>query len=184
MDKTSVAKGAGFLLLVFLAALGGVWAGLEFRRSQGPPAGSETPVSKLAVGEAFPDVELVSPAGRQTGTAALVDAGGVVMFLRLDCEPCGVMVARWQQLQDAGDLAGVPTVGITTADPSAVEPYRREKGLGFPIYVDPDGVFVRDWGVRAVPYVVVVGPDGAVRQIFSSPQEIDGEEIRRQVGLV
>jgi peroxiredoxin len=183
MDKTSVAKGAGFLLLVFLAALGGVWAGLEFRNSQGPPAGFETPASKLAVGEAFPAVALVSPAGQRTDAAALVDDGGVVMFLRLDCEPCGVMVTRWQQLQDAGELAGVPTVGITTADPSEVEPYRREKGLGFPIYVDPDGAFVRDWEVRAVPYVVVVGPDGAVRQIFSSPREIDGDEIRRQVGL-
>ncbi len=182
MDKSSIAKGAGFLLLVCAAAAAGVFAGLYVREARQPEVQVRMPETKLHVGAAFPDVELVSTAGEPAASGSLVDDGGVVMFLRLDCKPCGTMVAHWQELRDAGELAGVTTVGITGDDPSLVEPYRRDKGLSFPIYLDPDDVFVRDWEVRGVPYVVVVGPDGAVRQTFMVPDQIDTEEIRRQVG--
>ena len=184
MDRQSMLRGAGFLLLVFVAAFGGVYAGMKFREARTPQIDLRTPESKLAVGETFPAVDLVSPAGEHAGSAQLVSDGGVVMFLRLDCQPCGQMVARWHELEAAGELAGIKTVGITSADPSLVEPYRQEKNLEFPIYLDPDHTFVRDWEIRAVPYVVVVGPDGAVRQIFSSPEQIDLDAIRQQVGAV
>ena len=174
MDKSSIAKGAGFLLLVF--------AGLYVREARQPEVQVRMPETKLHVGDAFPDVELVSTAGEPAASASLVGDGGVVMFLRLDCKPCGDLVAHWQELEDSGELAGVTTVGITSDEPSLVEPYRRDKGLSFPIYLDPESTFIRDWEVRGTPYVVVVGPDGAVRQTFMAPQQIDTGEIRRQVG--
>ena len=184
MDKQALIKGGGFLLLVFVAAFGGVYAGMRFRQAQAPSTAEvRVPDSKLAVGEAFPDVELESPQGEAASSAALVGGGGVVMFLRLDCQPCAQMVARWSELQAAGELAGVNTVGITSGQAELVEPYREEKGLRFPIYLDPEGTFIRDWKVQAVPYVVVVGPDGAVRERFSSPADIDVDQIRGEVGL-
>jgi len=184
MDKQALIKGGGFLLLVFVAAFGGVYAGMRFRQAQAPSTAEvRIPDSKLTVGQAFPDVGLRSPQGQAASSAALVDGGGVVMFLSLDCQPCAQMVARWSELEAAGELAGVTTVGITSGDPSRVEPYREEKGLRFPIYLDPERTFIRDWEVQAVPYVVVVGPDGAVRERFSSPADIDVEQIRGEVGL-
>lgn len=182
MDKSSIAKGAGFLLLVFAAAAGGVFAGMYVREARQPEVRVRMPETKIHVGEAFPDVGLVSTAGEPAASSELVGGGGVVMFLRLDCKPCGDMVAHWQELQDEGELAGVTTVGITSDDRSLVEPYRRDHGLSFPIYLDPERTFIRDWEVRGTPYVVVVGPDGAVRQTFMAPQQIDVDEIRRQVG--
>ena len=92
MDKQALIKGGGFLLLVFVAAFGGVYAGMRFRQAQAPSAAEvRIPDSKLAVGEAFPDVELQSPQGEAASSAALVDGGGVVMFLAWTASPA----PRW-----------------------------------------------------------------------------------------
>lgn len=181
MDKQSLIKGAGFLLLVFIAAFGGVYAGMKFREARAP-APPPAPESELKAGTSFPGTPVATPAGETADTANLVEEGGVVLFLRLDCEPCGNMVARWQELVEEGDLAGVTAVGITADDPSLVEPYREEKGLGFPIYIDPDGVFIREWKVQAVPLVVVVEPGGEIARTFSLPGDIDPDRLRREVG--
>lgn len=182
MDKQRLIKGAAFLLLVFVAAFAGVFAGMKFREARAPQPSPPPVPERLQVGNEFPDVPLVSTAGEAAAGADLLDDGGVVMFLRLDCQPCGRMVSRWQELAEAGELEGVTTIGITGDEPALVEPYRQEKGLGFPIYVDPDRRFVADWGVRAVPLVVVVGPEGEITRTFSNPADIDPDEIRREAG--
>lgn len=181
MDKQSLIKGAGFLLLVFLAAFGGVFAGMKFReaRAPAPPA---MPESKLQAGTEFPATPVVTPSGQPSDTGELVADGAVVMFLRLDCQPCADMVAAWKELEEDGDLEGVRTVGITADAPALVEPYRQEKGLDFPIFVDPERAFINRWEVRAVPLVVVVGPDGEITRTFSHPRQIESDEIRREVG--
>lgn len=183
MDKQSLLRGAGFLVLVFIAAFAGVFAGMKFREARAPAVPGEVPQSKIRQGTAFPGEEVVAPEGAALSTAELVSDGAVVMFLRLDCQPCGRMVERWQELTEAGDLAGVPTVGITISNPSEIGPYRQEKGLTFPIYHDPERIFVRDWAVSSVPLVVVVEPGGQVAQTFMAPQQIDVPRIRRQVGV-
>lgn len=183
MNRQSLLRGAGFLALVFIAAFAGVFAGMKFREARAPVPAGEVPQSKILQGTAFPGEEVVAPEGAALSTAELVSDGAVVMFLRLDCQPCGRMVERWQELTEAGDLAGVPTVGITISDPAEIGPYRQEKGLTFPIYHDPERVFVRDWAVNSVPLVVVVEPGGQVAQTFMAPQQIDVTEIRRQIGV-
>lgn len=182
MDKKSLARGVGFLLLVFIAAFGGVYAGMKFREARAPAAPS-VPESKIQAGMEFPSEQVEEPQGAAHSTAELVSDGAVVMFLKLDCQPCGNMVARWQELAAAGDLDGVPTVGITMDAADAIPAYREEKGLDFPIYRDPERRFISEWGVSAVPLVVVVGPGGEVVETFASPQQLDPGKIRQQVGL-
>lgn len=183
MDKQTLLRGAGFLVLVFIAAFGGVFAGMKFREARAPEGTAAVPQSRIQEGVEFPAEEVTEPDGAVHDTGELVAGGAVVMFLRLDCQPCGTLVARWQELTDAGDLAGVPTVGITISDPAEIAPYRAEKGLSFPIYHDPQSTFVRQWEVNSVPLVVVVEPGGEVAGTFMAPQQIDPAEIRRQVGL-
>lgn len=183
MDRQSLLRGLGFLVLVFIAAFGGVFAGMKFREARAPAVGADVPESKIQQGTTFPAEQVVEPEGAVHGTSELVSDGAVVLFLRLDCQPCGRMVERWQELTDSGELAGVPTLGITISDPVEIGPYRRDKGLSFPIYHDPDGTFVQQWQVSSVPLVVVVEPGGQVARTFYAPQQIDPAEIRRQVGV-
>lgn len=182
MDKKSLARGAGFLVLVFVAAFGGVYAGMKVRESRAPapPPPLET---KIQTGMEFPGEQVEEPQGAPHSTTELVSDGAVVMFLKLDCQPCGNMVARWQELVASGELDGVPTLGITMDDAELIPAYRESKGLAFPIYRDPQQRFVQEWKVSAVPFVVVVGPGGEVVETFASPRQIDPDKIRRQVGV-
>ena len=185
MNKQTLIRTAGFLLLVFLAAFGGVWAGMQFRQSQAPPAGApEVPESKLVAGVDFPDERVLVPEdGSELTTGELVAGGAVVLFLRSDCPACGEMTKRWNELAAAGDLDGVTAFGVSIEPTETITAYRQEKQLPFPVYQDPERSFVEQWEVNAVPLVVVVGPDGEVQQSFYFTHLLKADEIRRQVGV-
>jgi peroxiredoxin len=185
VNKQTLIRTAGFLLLVFLAAFGGVWAGMKFRQAQAPPAGAPAvPESRLVAGVDFPDERLVVPEdGRELATGDLVADGAVVLFLRSDCPACGEMTKRWKELAAAGDLDGVPAFGVSIEPPETITAYRQEKELPFPVYQDAERRFIEHWEVNAVPLVVVVGPGGEVQQSFYFTSLLKADEIRRQVGL-
>lgn len=186
MTKQTLIRTAGFLLLVFLAAFGGVWAGMQFRQSQAPSSGAppEVPVSKLVAGVDFPDERVLVPEdGSELATGDLVAGGAVVLFLRSDCPACGEMTKRWNELAAAGELDGVQAFGVSIEAPEMIAAYRHEKALPFPVYQDAERRFIEQWDVNAVPLVVVVGPGGEVRQSFYFTHLLKADEIRRQVGL-
>lgn len=71
-------------------------------------------------------------------------------------------------------------LGITTDSPAAVSGYRREKRIPFPIYRDPEHVFVERHGVTAVPFVVAVAPGGRIRDRFLGHRDdVDLERLGR-----
>ena len=174
-------RSAAFVVLVFVAAVAGVWAGLWFRESRAPAP--PVPASALVPGSVFPDAVLAAPDGaaRRTGDL-LAGRGGAVLFLKLDCGPCGRAVAAWQEAIDAGELAGVPVWGVTIDPPEEIVAYRAERGLTFPVYHDAERVSVGAWGVRSVPLVVVVDREGEIVATRSDPrQPVDGEALRELV---
>ena len=169
-------------MLVFLAAVAGVWAGLRFRESRAP---APPPVagSELVAGREFPDAPLAGPDGAAERAAELLAGrGGAVLFLKLDCGPCGRAVAAWQAAIDAGELEGVPVWGVTIDPPEAIVAYRAERGLTFPVYHDPGRVSVAEWGVRSVPLVVVVDRSGEIVATRTDPrQPVDGAALRELI---
>ena len=174
-------RSAAFVVLVFVAAVAGVLAGLRFRESRAPAP--PVPESELVPGREFPDAVLAAPDGvsRRTGDL-LAGRGGAVLFLKLDCGPCGRAVAAWQEAIDAGELDGVPVWGVTIDPPEAIVAYRAERGLDFPVYHDPERVSVGAWGVRSVPLVVVVDRAGEIVATRSDPrQPVDGAELRELI---
>jgi hypothetical protein len=44
-----------------------------------------------------------------------------------------------------------------------VRSYLGERGLDFPVLVDPDGRLAGRYGVRGVPTTLVIGPEGRIR---------------------
>lgn len=182
MTRSDVRRGAVFLALVFAVAFAGVWAGQEVRRWRAPagggPGGEIAP--GLVAGAPFPAVGVVEPDGTPRDTAALTAEGALVLFLRADCSACGLTVDRWLREIASGALAGVPVLGITTDSPAAVAGYRREKAIPFPIYRDPEHVFVERHGVTAVPFVVAVAPGGRIRDRFLGHRDdVDLERLGR-----
>jgi peroxiredoxin len=173
-----LARGAGFLVLVAVAAFAGVWLGMEFRqgRQAAPPPAIE---SDLVPGAAFPAETVLDAAGAAHDTARLAAGGGVVMFLAADCGACGLMLESWRPQIAGGALAGVPVIGLTYDPPERLADYPA-KGADFPVYRDAEQVFGREHGVIRVPTVIVVGRDGTIRDHWAGHREdVDFERIRQ-----
>lgn len=168
---------ASRLVLLVSAGLavgaGGLHLGTTARQWWGAAQGPSPPPSRLVEGATFPDVPVVGEDGTAHGTRALVAGrGSVVMFLDLDCPPCGEMASRWQAALDQGELSGVPVIGIATAEPGAVLAYKDEHGLRLPIFADPAGLFEgAPHHVSSFPFRVVVGRSGRIEATSVRPDE-------------
>lgn len=147
----------------------GRWLGVRGWSERGPSASLAR--SELVVGRPFPDVRLVTVSDDTLATSRLLSGrGGIVLFLDPECPSCAPAARRWQDLLDHGKLPRGAVVGIGGATAQALESYRRSSGLSFPIHRDPFDVFRREYGVRVVPYEVVVGRSGIVRAARPVPR--------------
>lgn len=177
MTRRDLARGAGFLALVFVAAFAGVWAGTAFRdaRAPGGGPGHET---DLLPGAAFPAEMVIDAAGQPHDLARLAADGAVVMFLAADCSACGMTLERWQPEIEGGALAGVRVIGVTYDPPERLADYPA-KGARFPVYRDAERVFGLEHGVTSVPTVVVVAPGGEIRDRWVGHRDdVDFARIR------
>lgn len=181
MTGRGVARGAGFLALVFAAAFAGVWAGTAFRDAGAP--GRPAAETDLVPGSAFPSETVVDAAGQPHDLARLAAGGAVVLFLAADCGACGRTLERWEPEIEGGALAEVPVIGVTYDPPERLADYPA-KGARFPVYRDAERVFGHEHGVTAVPTVVVVGPGGEIRDHWVGHRDdVDFARIRRMVTL-
>lgn len=172
---------------VFAVGVAGVWVGTLLRervaRGQSVEVSARAPRSLLHAGDAFPDVALEDAAGNGLSTTDLLaNAGGVVLFIDLECPPCTDMCLRWQRAIDAGVIPADQVIGVTNQTTEVAETYRSEHGLRFDIYHDPGGVFRHEYDVSRFPLEVVVGESGRVRSTsYESASDVDTEALARQL---
>jgi peroxiredoxin len=173
-------KLAAVLALVVVAALAGVWTGQALRDRRATRAAHGEIDSDLVAGVPFPAVTVVAPDGAPRSTAELTAGGALVLFLRSDCSACGLTVDRWRREIAAGELRGVPVLGITTEPPEVITTYRQAEAIPFPVYSDPERVFLKRHGVAAVPFVVAVAPGGQIRdRLLGYREDTDLARLRR-----
>lgn len=183
--RSALLRGAGFVVLLAGVAVLGLWAGGQLRRSFAPPpAAPAPPAPAFGAGDPFPSVPLIAEDGAAVASDDLLAGrGGVVLFLDSECPACTQAVGVWQSLLEAGELGGLPVVGIGREAPDVLTAYRERLGLGFPCYSDPGAVFSTEHGVTAVPTTVVVDAQGTVRFAgFLPTQALDPEEIVELAG--
>lgn len=183
--RRSAGRILGVVALIAVAAAVGLWAGLQVRDWRAMRAARALAVPEdlvLTPGTEFPEVTLIDSAGSRAGSRSLLAGrGGVVLFLSPGCPACAEASARWQRMLARGDLDGVEVIGVISRPPEAIDPYRRELGAGFPMWSDPDRVFVHDYSVTAVPLVVVVDRTGAVRWAGFDFARLEAREVRELV---
>ena len=129
-------------------------------RVQAPErSGAPPPQPILAAGERLPEF------WRDLGWSTPPPGPTLVVFYTSECPFCRISVRRWNQLHAAAEaMPGVRTAAVGLSDSAASLAYPGETGLRYAVHLprDPEAMEVR-WKVRAVPYTVLLEPDGRVR---------------------
>ncbi len=188
------------LTLLSLAALAGVGLMVAPRMPSGPgapasalrptsgpvtePPSEETPSFDAAMKE----LDLVRPPGRKTaedftvpqlsgGTFRLSEHRGktvLVNFWATWCPPClaemPAMERLWRQHKDAGLVIVAVSVDV---DPTIVPPFIKERGLTFPVVLDPTMALAGTYGARALPASFVIDRRGRLAAFALGPRAWD-----------
>jgi thiol-disulfide isomerase/thioredoxin len=120
-------------------------------------------------GAPAPDFALPRVDG-QKGTVALASLRGQVVvldFWATYCPPCRMMMPVLDQLHGEWSGKGVAFVGVDSEEiePDMLQEFLAQHGIPYPIVAD-DGTLGANYKVRALPTLVVIGRDGAIRDSF------------------
>lgn len=120
----------------------------------------------FAEGDTIPDTPVVGLAGETATLSALVARGGVIAFLTPTCPYCKEMLPVWAELSAQYAARGVPFAGVMLDTAEATAQYATEESVEFPLWalVDPAAAELK---VAIVPYTMLVGAGGIVRDVWS-----------------
>ncbi len=105
----------------------------------------------------------------------------VLIFLTTTCTPCVDLAAEWRAVfphhGSEYELVGV------CAEPAVVlDRFASQWGLSFPLLVDPDTRFAREYRIEASPTMLGIGDDGVIAFAEVGYTKADGEKMRDLLG--
>ena len=122
--------------------------------------------SAPGVGERAADLDLLDEAGRPAVLSSLAAAGPLLALVFRDpSDEAGLALLRdYRDVTLALRRYGVSICAIAQAEPSALAYLRHERGLGFPLFADPDGTALSRWGMLGATGLLLLDPDLTVKQ--------------------
>lgn len=167
------------LVLGFLLGTALAWLS---NRAQDP---GRAPESELALGQSHPGFNLPALDGERVDADRFAGRAMLVNFWATWCAPCR---REMPALQAASRRHGesLAVVGIALDDPEKVASFVDELGIEYTILAGQDEVLdvQREWGnsAGAMPYSVLVDPDGIVR--WRHYGEVTAEELEEALAGV
>jgi cytochrome c biogenesis protein CcmG/thiol:disulfide interchange protein DsbE len=155
---------AGFLALAIL--VGGLGANIVWAQRH------LDALRPMEHGEAAPDFNLPRADG-QSGRLSLSELRGKVVLLDFWatwCPPCIQMIPVLHELHRDFSPRGVEIVGVDSdgpqSTPADVLAFLQRHPAPYPIVIDDQGSANALYKIRALPQMVLIGRDGAVRGVF------------------
>jgi peroxiredoxin len=129
-------------------------------------------------GDPLPDVVLTDSAGSEIRTSSLVGQPLVVNLWYSTCVPCKRELGEFATVhRELGDR--IRFVGINPFDSvDVMERFAGDRGVGYELLRDQEGLFVDAVGVVNFPVTLFVDVDGS---IVADTGEIDGDELRARI---
>ncbi|HSH00802.1 MAG TPA: redoxin domain-containing protein, partial [candidate division Zixibacteria bacterium] len=149
--RKTLTQAASVVIVLLVAGFAGVYLGGLFRGD--PPAEPEMTQDiflelALLPDSAFPDVMLQTEEFDSVSSRSLIPAtGAVLLFIDPGCPPCHTLSEYWQRALDDGALQPGQVIGLAYTDGLNFQRMRKESGLTFPIYSDPNYYFMGRYGV-------------------------------------
>jgi len=168
---------SGFIPLLLIAGLFAIGAGAFVFFSH--PEQSATRLDAPA-----PMFELRALGG---GSVSLADFRGRVVFVNFWatwCAPCEEEAPSLERLRRRLSGTGFEVLSVTIDDPvsyEAVEEFRREFSLSFPILLDPERKAYDSYGATGVPETYLIDAQGRLVERFIGPRNWDEDRYPRTV---
>lgn len=115
-----------------------------------------------AVGKQAADLTLLDELGRPVAISSLPAPLLAIVFRSIGDEIGQRLLRDYRDVTLALRKAGVNLCGVAQADPSSLSFLRHERGLGFPLFADPDGGGLAQWGVADANAVFLLDRDRRV----------------------
>ncbi len=140
---------------------------------------SSRPTVPDLAGERLPDVALLALDGRSVGLASLAGTPVVVNVWASTCAPCRAEMPALQRFAD--EYAGrVAVVGVDPLDDAAdLQAFAATVAVTYPLYRDPDGQLLVEFGITDLPTTLFVRADGTVAAVHLGA--LDDGELRSLV---
>ncbi|MBN2147808.1 MAG: TlpA family protein disulfide reductase [Anaerolineales bacterium] len=131
------------------------------------------------IGKPLPDFSLTDINGK---TVSLSDYAGQVVLINAWatwCPPCKAEMPDLNAYYQAHQDDGFVILAINAGDPAEeAAAFAKEKGLAFPVLLDPSSRLLGALGINSFPTSILVGVDGIVKSIhvgMYSPQALEEE---------
>lgn len=135
-------------LLVFGVSAIALYLGAQLIGARGLVAGTPPPIHAATLDGTPLDIP------NQEGRPA------VIYFWASWCQVCKAMQSSIRSLAQDTPLV---SVALLSGDETEVREYVKRERFDVPVVLDQDGAIGRDYGLRGVPAVFVLGPDGTIR---------------------
>ena len=154
-------------LVLFAVATVAINFQVKVRMHSDGGGGAVASIGRLKVGEPAPDFALQDLAGRRVALEEFRGKKVVVLdFWATWCAPCRAAMPGLQALHDDLQDKGVALVSVNQSEEAdRVRSFMERKKYTLTTVLDSDGAVGRQYGVRALPTLVVIDKQGTVRRI-------------------
>ncbi|HJU08654.1 MAG TPA: TlpA disulfide reductase family protein [Rhodanobacteraceae bacterium] len=166
------------LILATAAACGGWWLQRRIQTPSAPPVAATTPAqSSLQIGDRADDLVLPDLQGKPQRLSQWRGRPVLLNFWATWCAPCRKEMPTLSAAQSR--YPNVRIIGVALDQPQTVRDFLKHTPVDYPILIaidaDPEPTLRFGDTVGALPFSVLIGPDGRIERIKLGP--LDANEL-------
>jgi thiol-disulfide isomerase/thioredoxin len=129
----------------------------------------KSPLEQLPLGRTMPDFTLLDTNGKEYTLSKIAPKNKVILidFWATWCVPCRMEMPELEGLNKADAKKGLLILAIDEdREPGKLDAYLKQKPVGFPVLLDPDGKLAESLGIRAFPTTILVSARDTITAVF------------------
>jgi len=109
----------------------------------------------------------------------------VLDFWATWCGPCRMAMPIVEKVTEEFAYKGVVLYAVNQQEePEAIKKFLQSAKLNPRVALEKEGRVSRDYGVRPIPSIILIGPDGVIRKVFRGVSPQFEDELRSALSTI